>query len=48
MKPWLKLEALPKLVQFLRFSKMTVLYNGIRHKLAIDRIAGTTNDMLCG
>lgn len=39
----LKLEALPRLVQFLRFSKMTVLYNGIRPKLAVDRIAGTTN-----
>ena len=39
----LKLEALPKLVQFLRFSKMTALYNGIRPKLAVDRVAGTTN-----
>ncbi|XCP86218.1 hypothetical protein ABXS75_05270 [Roseburia hominis] len=41
---WLtKLEALPKLVQFLRFSKMTALYNGIKPKLAVDRVAGTTN-----
>lgn len=39
----LKLEALPKLVQFLRFSKMTVLYNGTRPRLAVDRIAGTIN-----
>lgn len=39
----LKLEALPKLVQFLRFSKMTALYNGIRPKLAVDRVAGTVN-----
>lgn len=38
----LKLEALPKLVQFLQFSKMTALYNGIRPKLAVERIAGTT------
>lgn len=37
----LKLEALPKLVQFLRFSKMTALYNGIRPKLEVDRVAGT-------
>lgn len=39
----LKLEALPKLVQFLRFSKMTALYNGIRPKLAVERVAGTVN-----
>lgn len=39
----LKLEALPKLVQFLRFSKMTALYNGIRPKLAVDRVVGTIN-----
>jgi len=39
----LKLEALPKLVHFLRNTKMTVLYNGMRSKLAVDRIAGTTN-----
>lgn len=39
----LKLEALPRLVQFLRFSKMTALYSGIRPKLAVDRVAGTTN-----
>lgn len=39
----LKLEALPKLIQFLRFSKMTALYNGIRAKLAVDRVAGTIN-----
>lgn len=37
----LKLEALPKLVQFLRFSKMTVVYNGMRPKLTVDRIVGT-------
>ncbi len=39
----LKLEALPKLVQFLRFSKMTTLYNGTRPRLAVDRVAGTIN-----
>lgn len=39
----LKLEALPKLVEFLRFSKMTTIYNGVRPKLALDRLAGTTN-----
>lgn len=39
----LKLEALPKLVQFLRFSKMTALYNGIKPKLAVERVAGTIN-----
>ena len=39
----LKLQALPKLIQFLRFSKMTALYNGVRPKLAVDRVAGTTN-----
>lgn len=39
----LKLEALPKLVQFLHFSKMTVTYNKTRPKLNIDRFAGTTN-----
>lgn len=39
----LKLEALPNLIRFLRFSKMTAIYNGTRSKLAVDRIAGTTN-----
>lgn len=39
----LKLETLPKLIEFLRFSKMTAVYNGIRPKLAIDRVAGTVN-----
>lgn len=39
----LKLQALPKLVSFLQFSKMTTLYNGVRPKLSMERIAGTTN-----
>lgn len=39
----LKLVALPKLVRFFHFSKMTVVYNGGRPKLAVDRLAGTTN-----
>ena len=39
----LKLEVLPKLIEFLRFSKMTAIYNGMRPKLAIDRVAGTIN-----
>ncbi len=39
----LKLEALPKLVRFLRFSKMTALYNEVRPKLSVERVAGTTN-----
>ena len=39
----LKLQALPKLVNFLRFSKMTTLYNGVRPKLSMQRIAGPTN-----
>lgn len=39
----LKLEALPKLITFLQFSKMTVLYNKTRPKLSVDRLAGTTN-----
>ena len=39
----LKLEALPKLVTFIHFSKMTMLYNGIRPKLNVDRLAGTTS-----
>lgn len=39
----LKLEALPKLVSFTQFSKMTVAYNGNRPKLSVDRLAGTTN-----
>lgn len=39
----LKLQALPKLVNFLQFSKMTTLYNGVRPKLSMERIAGTTN-----
>lgn len=28
---------------FLQFSKMTTLYNGVRPKLSMERIAGTTN-----
>lgn len=39
----LKLTALPMIINFLKSSKMTALYNGIRPKLAIERIAGTTN-----
>jgi hypothetical protein len=39
----LKLQALPKLVNFLQFSKITTLYNGVRPKLSMERIAGTTN-----
>ena len=39
----LKLEALPKLIEFLRFSKMTAIYNGMRPRLAVDRVAGTIN-----
>ena len=38
-----KLEALPKIVNFISSSKMTGLYNGSRPLLAIDRLAGTTN-----
>lgn len=39
----LKLEALPKLVRFLRFSKMTAFYNGARPRLAVERLAGTAS-----
>lgn len=39
----LKLQALPKVVQFLQFSKMTALYDGIRPRLVIDRVVGTTS-----
>lgn len=38
-----KLEALPRIVNFISSSKMTGLYNGIRPLLAVDRLAGTTN-----
>ena len=39
----LKLEALPRIVNFISSSKMTGLYNDSRPLLAIDRLAGTTN-----
>jgi len=39
----LKLQALPLIVQFLKSSKMTAIYNSIRPKLSVDRLAGTTN-----
>ena len=39
----LKLEALPKIVSFVQFSKMTVTYSGDRPKLSVDRFAGTVN-----
>lgn len=39
----LKLEALPNLINFLHFSKMTVAYSNNRPKLNVDRFAGTTN-----
>ena len=39
----LKLAVLPQVVRFLEFSKMTVLYNGRRPKLALERLVGTTN-----
>lgn len=42
----LKLEALPLLVKFLQFSKITAVYNGVRPKLSVERIAGTTNSCL--
>ncbi|MCR5089280.1 MAG: hypothetical protein K6C08_07215 [Oscillospiraceae bacterium] len=38
-----KLEALPRIVNFISSSKMTGLYNDFRPLLAIDRLAGTTN-----
>lgn len=38
-----KLQALPKLIRFLRLSKMTTLYSGIRPRLSVDRLTGTTN-----
>ena len=38
-----KLAALPKIVNFIRCSKMTGIYNETRPLLAIDRLAGTTN-----
>lgn len=39
----LKLEALPMLLRFLHFSKMTAIYNGKKPKLAVSRITGTIN-----
>ena len=39
----LKLEALPKLVWFVQFSKITVAYNGCRPRLSVERLVGTTN-----
>lgn len=39
----LKLAALPLIINFLKVSKMTAIYNGTRPKLSIDRITGTTN-----
>lgn len=39
----LKLQALPLIINFLKSSKMTAIYNGIRPRLSIDRLAGTTN-----
>lgn len=39
----LKLSVLPKLVNFIQLSKMTVVYNGSKPKLVVDRIVGTTN-----
>ena len=38
-----KLEALPRIVNFISSSKMTGLYNGVRPLLAVDRLTGTTN-----
>lgn len=39
----LKLQALPLIINFLKSSKMTAIYSGIRPRLSIDRLAGTTN-----
>ncbi len=39
----LKLTTLPLIINFLKISKMTAIYNGSRPKLTIDRLAGTTN-----
>ncbi len=39
----LKMEALPRLVNFLYLSKITVTYNGIRPKLTVDRLVGNVN-----
>lgn len=39
----LKLKALPLIINFLKFSKMTAMYNSTKPKLSIDRLAGTTN-----
>lgn len=39
----LKLKALPLIVNFLKSSKMTAIYNSTKPKLSIDRLAGTTN-----
>ncbi len=37
----LKLETLPIVVHFLKTSKMTALYNGMKPKLMVDRLVGT-------
>lgn len=42
----LKLQALPFIVNFLKSSKMTAVYNSIRPKLSVDRLTGTTNFFL--
>lgn len=39
----LKLQALPLVVNFLKASKMTAIYNSARPKLSVDRLAGTTH-----
>lgn len=39
----MKLEALPRIVNFVSSSKMTGIYNGIKPLLAVDRLAGTTS-----
>lgn len=39
----LKLEALPKLVNFFHHSKMVALYNETRPKLVVDRLVGTVS-----
>lgn len=39
----LKLRALPMIVNFLKTSKMTAVYNAIRPMLSVERLAGTTN-----
>lgn len=39
----LKLKALPLIINFMKTSKMTAIYNSIKPKLSIDRLTGTTN-----